>query len=893
MTPETSLDASYQSVCSLTVDLNVATPMLRQFLEIKQNYPGVILLYRMGDFYETFFEDALTAAKVLELTLTGRDGGVLGRVPMAGVPVRAIEGYLTRLLQQNFKVAICEQMEDPAQAKGLVKRQVVRVLSPGTLNEGALLAQDAPNYCMALVTHPAKGKNQVGLIYGLAWVDVSTGGCWAMELAEEDALLGELARLQPAELIVPGKRVKNAMGFDETLAKLPETLMQAVAQVCPCQPTPVADATIQDAAIGETALKQLCDVQTLEGFGLHEAPAAKQAAGVLAAYLKAMFVAEPPRLDGVQWVRLQDAVYISPSARKNLELTQNARDGQVQGSLLGLLNQTCSAMGARQLRRWIEQPSLNVAEITRRHEAIAYFLAASQRLHAVRQPLALCCDLERLSARVANLNVTPRDLASLRQTLAVLPELQRALSESASQASLAYLSALNTLPDSLKTLEAMLSSAIADDPPVALKQGRVIRPGYNAGLDALYELLAGGQAWLAQYEQQQRELTGLKTLKVSFNSAFGYYIEVSRAAAAGLTTLPEDWQRRQTLTNAERFISQRLREHEKDVINAQQQAASLEAMLFSELKLQILPMASLLKQIAMRLAAIDALQSLATVAQAQQYVRPVMTQDATLEIQGGRHPVLAQMMPMGRFVPNPCALNGRAEPQANAEKPLNCEAPSLLLITGPNMAGKSTYMRQNALIALMAQMGSYVPADAATIGLCDAVYTRIGAADDLTAGHSTFMVEMSETAQILNNATAKSLVILDEVGRGTSTYDGVAIAWSVADYLVTHIGCRTLFATHYHELNTLEQTFAGIVQNVRMLVAEQDGEIRFLHTVAPGSAQKSYGIQVAKMAGIPAEVVQQATRRLAQLHKRAATIEAAKPSPADDAPEARPQLSLF
>ncbi|MEB3207156.1 MAG: DNA mismatch repair protein MutS [Vampirovibrionales bacterium] len=875
----------YKSICSLTADLTIASPMMRQFLEIKQQYPGVLLLYRMGDFYETFFEDAITLSQALDITLTGRDSGGLGRVPMAGVPIKAIDPYLAKLLQQNFKVAICEQMEDPALAKGLVERRVVRVISSGTLSDSTLLPADRGNFLVAVWPEESHGRSSqcFGLGFGLAWSEISTGLFQVKTCPSLEVLLGDLSRLCPAELLVPGKWQRTEMGFPSSVSRLPADIMRAIARFTPCTTTAIADEALLREDAGEMALKKLLHVSTLAGYELDEHPLARRAAGLLGAYLKFMFVGEPPKLDSIQVEKSGDTLWMSATTRKALELGSSMKEGRVESSLWGVLNRTQTPMGARCLRGWLYQPlagANSLGELTRRQQAIAALISSSNIRQSLSEAMASISDLERLSQRVANLTASPRDLSALDRSIQAASSIHKQLNAFPQD----YLQALGALEDDILSVSDGLQAALLPEPAAQLKQGEVLREGFHAKLDEYRTFIRDQQAWLFRYEQELRETTGIKTLKILFNGAFGYMIEISRVAAQGLVVLPDGWQRKQTLTNAERYTSEALQRFESRLSEAQQQSSELEASLFIALRQSLLPAVPALKELSRRVAALDALMSLAQVAASKGYVQPTLTLDHQLDVVNGRHPVVENSLPMGAFVPNSCRLNSPANPQA----------PQLMLITGPNMAGKSTLMRQMALIVVMAQMGSFVPAEAATIGLADAIFTRIGAVDDLAAGQSTFMVEMTETAQILNNATAKSLVILDEIGRGTSTYDGVAIAWSVAEYLVSTIGCRTAFATHYHELNALEQAYPIRVQNWRMMVRDQGGEIEFLHMLAPGSAQKSYGIQVAKMAGIPNSVVHQASKRLASLHKRAATIEAhVNTLPEELAIDGMPQLRLF
>lgn len=836
--------------------------MVAQYLDVKSQYPGVILLYRMGDFYETFFEDALIASRVLEITLTGRDAGQYGRIPMAGIPVKAADAYLGKLLAQNFKVAICEQMEDPSQAKGLVRRQVVRVLSRGTVTEQSQLKADENNFLAAIVI---QDKNRCGLAY----CDITTGQFLVTELTYLE-LLSELDRIRPAEILVRGKK-RKAVSVQELDEFIPDVPTEISTQF-QCTPVPDSAFVVADT---QQILMSLLRVSTLEGFGLHEMPLALQAAGVIGSYLSSHFIDEKPVLNGIQNYSLSRTVTMNTTARRNLELHATVRNQQVEGSLFWVLNQTCTSMGARLLRQWVSQPLTHLPEIQARLDGVEELVKNPGIRESIRRILPDVYDIERLSTKLANLTAQPRDLIALKHSIARMPELSNLLKPMETF----YLARMQEFPPELFKAMAMIDQAIDDTPALNLKEGGIIKTGFHAELDQMRNLVRNHEIWLRDYEAQERERTGIKNLKVSFNSAFGYFIEVTRANSGNV---PPDYHRKQTLTNAERYTTDVLKAHEAQVLDAQSRQYELEYNLFIELRQKLLVYAPVLADCAQRVAVLDVLQSLATVAVEQNYVRPIVDESYEINLQQSRHPVVEKMLPLGRFVPNNVVLSAN---------PKEYKIPQLMIITGPNMAGKSTYMRQVALIVLMAQMGSFVPASYARIGLVDGIYTRVGAVDDLASGQSTFMVEMNETAQILNGATRRSLVILDEVGRGTSTYDGVSIAWAVAEYLVNKIECRTLFATHYHEMNTLEQTNLKIA-NYRVCVTEKNGEVEFLHTVEPGAAQKSYGIQVARMAGIPASVIQKAEALLSQMQKKElAAVETRRR--ALEEPLEAPQLSLF
>jgi len=864
---------TYDTLNSFGIDPEQATPMVRQFLKVKEGHTGVILFYRMGDFYETFFEDALITARALEITLTARDAGQLGKIPMAGVPVKAVDSYLTRLLNQNFKVAICEQTEDPSTAKGLVDRQVVRVLSKGTITDQSLLKPTENNYLAAIVLDEKSNVTPEKTFWGLAYCDVTTGAFQSTTLTYPQ-LLSELDRLQPSEVLTKGRkhRAIAGEGVDEIVPDVPTAISTTYA----CTPVSAVALNPNNTIL---ILLNLFNVASIDGFGLAELPLSLMACGMVGYYLKANFIDTLPRFDTIQQYSLSQTVTLNTAARRNLELTATAKNNQFEGSLLWVLDHTATSMGGRLIRQWIQQPLTHLPEVQSRLDAVEELVNHPAIRESLRRLLPDIYDLERLSVKVANLSASPRDLVALKHSIEKLPEIATLVQPLTTF----YLSRLQQFPPELFKLVALIDQAVDESPAQGIKDGGIIKRGYHQELDQLKDTLANHQAWIAQYEETERERTGIKTLKVSFNNAFGYFIEISRAQA---TNAPDDYQRKQTLTNAERFITPALKQEEARYFDAQNRLSDLEYQLFVALRQELLPYAPVLKDSAQRVAAVDVIQSLATVAVSHNYVKPTVDDSLELNIQDGRHPVIEKMLPMGKFVPNTAQLSADAH---------EYKLPQMMLISGPNMAGKSTYMRQVAIIALMAQMGSYVPASYARIGLIDSIYTRVGAVDDLASGQSTFMVEMNETAQILNGATRRSLVILDEVGRGTSTYDGVAIAWSVCEYLTTHLGCKTLFATHYHELAALEEVYPRI-HNYRVCVSERatidGGEIEFLHTVEPGAAQKSYGIQVARMAGLPGEVVTKANRLLVDMQKKELThIQTRRLGAGETKPT--PQLSLF
>ncbi len=864
----------YDTMNSFDVDPKQATPMVRQFVLVKKEHVGTVLFYRMGDFYETFFEDAIITAKALEITLTARDAGQYGKIPMAGIPVKAVDSYLSRLLAKNFKVAICEQVEDPATAKGLVKRKVVRVLSSGTITDQSLLKPEENNY-LAAVSLGKKPNDPCGLAY----CDITTGAFHATQISFPQ-LLSELDRIAPSEILVAGRKKKAlpGQGIDEFIPNIPNEISDNF------RCTAMSDLAFQT---NDTTpiLEKLLQVNSLEGYGLHELPSALRAAGVIGHYIKDSFLESPPKFDRIQVYHLDQTVALNAAARRNLELLATVKNNMYEGSLLWVLNQTTTSMGARLLRQWISQPLTHLPEIESRHHSVDELVQSPSLRDNLRRILADIYDLERLSTKIANMNAHPRDLIALKQSIQRLPELSNLLKPLKSF----YMLRLQSFPPELFKLVALIDQAVDNSPAQSIKEGGVIKTGYHQELDQIRETLANHEDWLNKYTEQERERSGIPKLKIGFNNNFGYFIEMSRLNAQNA---PDNYRRKQTLTNAERFTTPELKTQEGKFLDAQSRQNDLEYNLFIELRNKLLPYANVLKDSAHRVSALDVLQSFASVAVEQNYVKPTVDDSLEINLQDARHPVVEKMLPMGRFVPNHCTLSA-------AEK--DYKTPQIMIISGPNMAGKSTYMRQIALITLMAQIGSFVPASYARIGMVDSIFTRVGAVDDLSSGQSTFMVEMNEAAQILNGATQRSLVLLDEVGRGTSTYDGVAIAWGVTEYLVNSIACRTLFATHYHELNALEESHPKI-QNYRVCVSEQENDsgkdIQFLHKVEPGAAQKSYGIQVARMAGIPSEVINRASSLLLDLEAKGKTPNTPSktrktPDKSSKNDEPSPQLSLF
>ena len=792
--------------------------MMKQYQDAKAACPDALLLFRMGDFYEVFHEDAKLAAKTLGLALTTRDKGE-NPVPMAGFPHHQLESYLRKLVAAGMRVAICEQVEDPKHAKGLVKREVARVVSAGTITDDALLDPRESNYLAAAV---------LGTPVGLAWVDLSTGRFQAACVPPE-LLADELARIDPRECLLSED------------AELPDGGIKR----------PMIVTHRPAWAFGLTAAEETLNRQfgtrSLEGFGFDcdaDGPAVR-AAGALLEYLGETQKSQLAHIDGLRPYRTGDSLQIDESSRRSLEITRTLRDGKREGSLLEVLDRTVTPMGARLLSEWLTGPLTDVAAINQRLDAVEELLRNPALMDDLRERLRSVYDIERLLARVITGRASPRDLSFVARTLAGLPALKAKLTARKSAVLMRLEADLDLCPEIRHKLE----SALADDCPLSARDGNFIRAGFRAELDSLRDLGAGGKQWIARYQAEEVARTGIPNLKVGFNKVFGYYLEITNSHGH---KIPDTYIRKQTVKNAERFITPELKEYEEKILSADEKSKDLEYQLFVELRDAVAGCARRLQQSARVLAEVDVLVGLAQLARDRGYCRPNVVNDPVLRIVDGRHPVLDLKVPHGVFVPN----DATAGPDDG----------TILLITGPNMAGKSTYIRQVALITMMAQMGSFVPAKEATIGVADRIFARVGASDELSRGQSTFMVEMTETARILNTASPYSLVILDEIGRGTSTYDGVSLAWAIVEHLHDRIGCRTLFATHYHELADLAKSLPA-VRNLNVAVREWDDQVVFLHKIVEGAADKSYGIHVARLAGVPKEVNERAKQILAQLEQ--------------------------
>jgi len=824
---------------SNTSDNQKLTPAMRQYQHFKSQYPQAILFFRMGDFYETFYEDAKTCARVLGIALTSRSKSNENPIPLAGIPYHALDGYLHKMIKAGYKVAICEQIEDASQAKGVVKRDVVRLVTPGTLTEEALLDETAGNYLAALCFQRAlTGKKPLSSAApeqaALAWVELSTGQFFAQRL-ESRYLLDELVRLNPAECLIS----------DEPDA-LPERFTKQLQELVPTSLT-TRGGWVFDSYQAQETLKKHFGTASLEGFGFSDAGAsdpdcALSAAAAVIEYLNETQKTVLNHIGSMRKVSRERFLQMDKVTLRSLEIERTIRDGGKSGSLLQCLDKTNTAMGARKLRLWLCYPLNDLEHIQLRQDAVAELFQLDTVREQLRQNLANIADIERITTRISTGRASPRDVLSLGHTLQQLP----ALKELLNQCSCKMLSQLAQQCDTLEQTADLIDKSIHPDPPLSYREGGVIRAGYDEEVDRLKGIGRDGQNWLAGYQKKLIEQTGLNSLKVGFNRVFGYYVEVSKVYKG---QVPPDFVRKQTIKNAERYITDELKRYESEALTAEQRCKQREEKLFQDIRTQIASQTLHLQQVADALAKIDCLTGLAHIARAHNYCCPEIHQEAGLEIIEGRHPVLDVSL-ASQFVPNDVTLGSNQG--------------DIAIITGPNMSGKSTYIRQSALLVLMAQVGSFIPAQRASIGLVDRIFTRVGASDELTRGQSTFMVEMTETANILNNASNRSLVILDEIGRGTSTYDGLALAWAITEYIATNIKCRTLFATHYHEITELADMLTNVM-NLNVAVREWKDEVVFLHKIVPGRTDKSYGIHVARLAGIPKNVLKRSNEILEEL----------------------------
>ena len=800
------------------------TPMMKQYMETKSQYQDCILFYRLGDFYEMFFEDALTASRELEITLTGKNCGQEEKAPMCGVPYHAVEGYLNRLVAKGYKVAICEQVEDPKTTKGIVKREVVRIVTPGTNLDTQALDETKNNYIMCIV--------YIADRYGVSVADISTGDYFVTEIPDSAKLLDEIYRFSPSEIICNEAFYMSGVDMDGMKDRLGITIYSL-------------ESWYFDDEVCRKKLLEHFEVSSFAGLGLADYDCGIISAGALLQYLLETQKNSLSNLTHITPYAAGKFMMIDSSTRRNLELCETLREKQKRGSLLWVLDKTKTAMGARTLRKYVEQPLIDKTEIIRRLDAVQELKEQAISREEIREYLSPVYDLERLITKIAYGSANPRDLTAFRSSLEMLPALLYILQEMKAE----LLKDLAVDLDPLEDLCILVKKAIREDPPIAMKEGNIINDGYNEEVDKLRRAKSDGKDWLAKLENDEREKTGIKNLKIKYNKVFGYYLEVTNSYKE---MVPEYYTRKQTLANAERYITPELKELEDMILGAEDNLYALEYELYSEVRDLIASQIERIQKTAKAVAALDAFASLALVAERNNYVRPKINEKGVIDIKEGRHPVVERMIPNEMFISNDTYLDDKKH--------------RISIITGPNMAGKSTYMRQTALIALMAQIGSFVPAKSANIGLSDRIFTRVGASDDLASGQSTFMVEMTEVANILRNATSKSLLILDEIGRGTSTFDGLSIAWAVIEYISDSrlLGAKTLFATHYHELTELEGKIDN-VNNYCIAVKEKGDDIVFLRKIVKGGADKSYGIQVAKLAGVPELVIGRAKEIVEEL----------------------------
>ena len=837
------------------------TPMMQQYMAIKEQYKDCILFYRLGDFYEMFYDDALTASRELEITLTGKNCGQEERAPMCGVPYHAVDVYLNKLVAKGYKVAICEQAEDPKQAKGIVKREVIRIVTPGTNLSQQALDEGRNNYLMCLVYD----NNQ----FGLAITDISTGDFYTTEVATLKELYDEIHRFSPSEIICNDSFYMSGASLDDFKDRLHVSVS-------------TLDTWYMDEAVSVQKIKEHFKVASLDGLGLADFPSGTLAVGALLLYL---YETQKNTLDNLTKItpyRSGGYMIIDSATNRNLELIETLREKQKKGSLLWVLDKTKTAMGARLMRNWIEQPLIEKKKITARQDAVEELYNDMITREEIREYLNAVYDLERLVTRISYRTANPRDLIAFKTSLGMIPPVKQLLS----QAKSAELKEIDERMDCLEDIYDLIEKSIQDEPPIMIREGGMIKEGYNEDVDKFRLSRTEGKTWLAELEAREKEKTGIKNLRVRYNKVFGYYLEVTNSYKE---LVPEDWTRKQTLANAERYITPELKELEDMILGAEDKLSALEYDLYCEVRDSIGEQVVRIQETAKAIAHLDVLASLACVAQSNDYVRPSINTKGVIDIQGGRHPVVEKMNNNQMFIDNDTYLDNKNH--------------RISIITGPNMAGKSTYMRQSALIVLMAQIGSFVPAKSANIGIVDRIFTRVGASDDLASGQSTFMVEMTEVANILRNATSRSLLILDEIGRGTSTFDGLSIAWAVVEHISNPklLGAKTLFATHYHELTELEGKLDS-VNNYCIAVREQGDDIIFLRKIIRGGADKSYGIQVARLAGVPDSVIDRAKEIASWLEETDVTdkaknlqvrTSAKKKEVVREAAPAEKQMSLF
>ncbi|KAF0139019.1 MAG: DNA mismatch repair protein MutS [Stygiobacter sp.] len=824
---------------------------MAQYAKVKESYPDTVLLFRVGDFFETFDEDAKTASKVLGITLTRRANGAAGDVPLAGFPHHAIDTYLPKLVRAGYRVAVCEQMENPKFAKGIVKREVVEVVTPGVAISDKLLDHKKNNYVLSIFI-----ENEIA---GLAFADISTGEFQTFEVKQSE-IAQQFGAINPSEILIPKK-----------LKQILEPLIQ---KAVPSARITRIDDWIFDFGYGSELLMNHFNTKTLKGFGIENFYTGICAAGAALNYLRETQKANLTHINKIARFNPSDYMLLDYSTKRNLEITFTMQDGEREGSLISILDRTATSMGGRMLKKWITSPLRKLEPILKRQECIEEFVSNKTLRKNLQNELSEIGDLERLISKVCTGRVNPREIVSLKSSLKKIPLIKQLLDQS----SVETITAINHKLNSLESLIEKIESAVADDPPLAISDGGVIRKGFNVELDELRSLSTNAKDWIANLQKTERERTKISSLKVSYNKVFGYYIEISNA---NREKAPENYIRKQTLVNGERFITPELKEYEDKILNAQENIQNLEYKLFDEIRIAVAQETEAIQENAQLIAMLDCYQSLAECAVEYNYSKPELNNSDVLEIIDGRHPVVERILPPGeKFTPNSCKLSSSEE--------------QIIILTGPNMAGKSVYLRQIGLLVLMAQIGSFVPAKQATIGLVDRIYTRVGASDNIAAGESTFLVEMQEAANILNNATSKSLILLDEIGRGTSTFDGISIAWAITEYLHENVSlnAKTLFATHYHELNEMADIFPRI-RNFKVEVREYGDKVIFLHKVTPGGADHSYGIQVAQMAGLPQFVTNRAKEILVNLEGKELTPYEIKKAKISKFKQDEMQISLF
>lgn len=784
------------------------SPGMRQYMDVKNKHPDCVVLFRMGDFYETFYEDAKTVAKELDIVLTARGKGEK-RAPLAGIPYHALDSYLGKLVKKGYKVCIVEQLEDPKKAKGLVKRGVVRIITPGTIIEDNILNKDNNNFIMSL--------NKEDDIYGITFADISTGEFLTAELKDENKLLGEIEKFNPAEIITPisfyeSNIIKNIKQRDFCINSYDDRHFW-----------------IDKAS---STLKEHFKVHNLDGFGIQDKQVSITSSGALISYLKETQMNSLAHINSIHLYNIEEYMILDSATQRNLELLKNIRDGTTRGTLFAIINKTTTSMGSRKLKKWLLRPLINVKKINKRLDAIEELVDNTLLREEIKDILSHFSDIERITARIIYNTANAKDLVALKNSLDLIPKLKHLMKECTSD----FLTNIKDM-DELKQVAELINQAIKDEPAATLREGNMIRRSYNHELDELRDISSSGKRWITELEEKEKQKTGIKSLKIRFNKVFGYFIEVTKA---NLHLVPKEYIRKQTQVNSERFITEELKHKEDLILSSQDKIYALEYELFQNILNKVSGNISTIQDIADKISSLDCFLSLSITASENNYIRPETNELDEISITGGRHPVVEKIEPS--FVDNDCILN---------------EKQRMKIITGPNMSGKSSYLRQNALIVLLAQIGSFVPAKQSIIGIVDRIFTRVGAYDDLSMGQSTFMVEMNETASILNNATSRSFVILDEIGRGTSTYDGFSLAWAIAEYLITKINAKTLFATHYHQLNKMSEEFPNI-KNYNILVNEKEDDIIFLRKIVEGGTDKSYGIQVAKLAGLPDQVINRA-----------------------------------